>query len=184
MIAAPLALPLERMVSGYNLDLSMTFLLWAFIEEVLKFGAVAVTALYSKDMDEPVDSLIYFITAALGFTAIENTFFLLHPLANGNIIEGVLTGNLRFIGASLLHTVSSASIGIFIALSFYKPKASRFLYTIFGILLATTLHTLFNFFIIKQDNTFMVFSAVWLCIIVLMVVFEKVKQIMPLARKS
>ncbi|MDD5050862.1 MAG: PrsW family glutamic-type intramembrane protease [Candidatus Pacebacteria bacterium] len=179
MIAAPLALPLEKYVSSQGLGNGLTFLFWALIEESLKFGAAYVSALKKKNMNEPVNALIYLITAALGFSAIENTFFLMQPLAAGNIVETLLTGNLRFIGASLLHTVSSAMVGLFIALAFYRSEKVKKLYILYGLFFAIILHTLFNFFIIEGNNTFMVFAGVWMAVIVLMVFFEKVKSIRP-----
>ncbi|MDD5068410.1 MAG: PrsW family glutamic-type intramembrane protease [Candidatus Pacebacteria bacterium] len=179
MIAAPLALPLEKYVSSHGFGNGLTFLLWAVIEESLKFFAAYVAALGKKNMNEPVNALIYLITAALGFSAIENTFFLMQPLAAGNIVETLLTGNLRFIGASLLHTVSSAMVGLFIALAFYKKEGTKKLYILYGLFFAIILHTLFNFFIIEGNNTFMVFAGVWMAVIVLMVFFEKVKSIRP-----
>ncbi|MDD4989535.1 MAG: PrsW family glutamic-type intramembrane protease [Candidatus Pacebacteria bacterium] len=179
MIAAPLALPLEKLVSSYGLGNGLTFLLWAVIEETLKFTAAYIAALEKKNMNEPVNALIYLMTAALGFSAIENTFFLLQPLASGSIVETLLTGNLRFIGASLLHIVSSAMVGLFMALSFYRSEGVKKMYIIGGLFFAIVLHTLFNFFIIEGNNTFMVFAGVWIAAIVLMVFFEKVKSIKP-----
>ncbi len=179
MIAAPLAIPLEKYVSLQGFGNGLTFLLWATIEESLKFAAAYITTLEKKNMNEPVNAIIYLITAALGFSAVENTFFLVQPLLSGNIVETLLTGNLRFIGASLLHTVSSAMIGLFIALAFYRSEEIKKIYVIIGIFFAIILHTLFNFFIIEGNNTFIVFAGVWMAVIVLMVFFEKVKSIRP-----
>ncbi len=183
MLAAPIALPLEQFVSSYGFSGGMLFLLWAVIEESLKFGAAYAIALDTKCIKEPVNALIYLITAALGFSALENALFLLAPLSSGNIVETLLTGNLRFIGASLLHTVCSALIGLFIALSFYRDPKTKKLYIAAGLFFAIVLHTLFNFFIIEGNNTFMVFAGVWMIAIVLMVFFEKVKSIRPAKRK-
>ena len=56
------------------------YVAWAAIEEIVKFIAVAIIALRSKNMDEPIDAMIYCITIALGFAALENTLFILSPL--------------------------------------------------------------------------------------------------------
>ena len=119
------------------------------------------------------------ITAALGFAALENTFFILGPLLDGNLFEGLITGNLRFIGASLLHTVSSAVIGVAIAFSYYKQARLRHDYLIFGIATAIVLHTVFNFFIIQESGVhiFIVFGGVWLAAIILLLLFERIKRI-------
>lgn len=179
MIAVPLVIPFQKIVSQHFTDRSTTYLLWAAIEELMKFAAAYFFALRTKALDEPVDAIIYMITVALGFAALENTFFLFDPLSAGNMLRSIVTGNLRFIGATLLHVVSSASIGIFISLSLFKDKTTRYVYLICGILVAIALHTTFNLFIIstKGSDTFMIFACVWMAVVFLMLMFEKVKNI-------
>ena len=154
---------------------------WAVIEEVLKYGASYYAALRRRENDEPIDALIYLITAALGFAALENTLFLSGAIKTGGIFEGVNIGVLRFVGASLLHVVTSGFIGFCIALAFYKARMAKRLYRFFGILGAIALHTLFNFYILESAGdaqmSFTVFAFVWLTIILLLVGFEKVKQL-------
>lgn len=153
--------------------------LWAFLEESAKFAACYFIALRSRYNDEPIDAVIYMITVALGFAALENTFYLITPLANGDALGTVLTSNIRFIGTSLLHTLASAIIGIAIAFSFYKSAYKKEKYLIFGFLAAGVLHTLFNFFILDDSGieTFIVFSSVWLLIILVIILLEKIKTI-------
>ena len=89
------------------------------IEEVLKFIFAYILVLRSKDDNEPIDPIIFMITTALGFAAIENMLFLIDPITSNNLHLSIYTGNLRFIGAMLLHTVSSATIGIFIGFQLF-----------------------------------------------------------------
>jgi RsiW-degrading membrane proteinase PrsW (M82 family) len=180
MIAVPLVIPFQKFTHNPN-SIFLTFLAWATLEELFKFGAAYFAALRKKDDNEPIDPLIYMMTAALGFVAIENALFILTPLLHGNITESIITGNLRFIGASLLHTISSAAIGIALALSFYKGRVQKRLYLFLGIGVAITLHTLFNLFIMKETDsiTFATFGFVWIAIVILMLFFEKIKQIYP-----
>lgn len=178
MLCVPLVLPFEHYVAEWFRG-TLVIIWWAAIEEIFKFEAANLIALRRKVMDEPIDAVIYLITVALGFAALENAFFLLNPIADGNLVHSILTGNLRFLGASLLHVLASATVGIAIAVSFYKPKAIRRAYLIGGLVLAIVLHTLFNFFIITSNGagTVLVFSAVWIGIIALFLVLEKVKRI-------
>ncbi len=178
MVAVPLAIPLERMFLNTS-DLTSTFIFWAAIEEILKFGAAYMVAWRSGEVDEPTDALIYMLTAALGFAAAENALFLLEPLTNGQITESLITGNMRFVGASLLHTLCSAVIGAAIALTFYKARFTRFAATAVGLLSAIVLHTMFNVFIMKGSDasTMSVFGFVWVLIIALMLLFERVKRV-------
>lgn len=180
MLAVVLVLPLQKLVySLVETRGALAFALWAALEEISKFVVVYWIALRQKSNDEPEDSIIYLIVSALGFVALENTLFLIEPLRSGDFIGTIITGNLRFIGASLLHTMSSATIGIFMALSFYKRYYVRQVYLYTGIVLAIALHTAFNLFIMKESfgNVFAAFGAVWVGIIAILVLFEKVKNI-------
>ncbi|MFA6274741.1 MAG: PrsW family glutamic-type intramembrane protease [Candidatus Paceibacterota bacterium] len=156
-------------------------LIWAFIEEIIKYAAAYVAAFRKKYFDEPIDAMIYMITAALGFAAIENFFFLLSTaLSDGPISSSfIFTGNLRFLGATLLHIVTSATLGAFISFSFYKSPSSKKWSLFLGLITATILHTLFNFFIIIDEgkNILSVLIFLWLIATIIIFVFEIVKKI-------
>ncbi|OHB10724.1 MAG: hypothetical protein A3H52_00475 [Candidatus Zambryskibacteria bacterium RIFCSPLOWO2_02_FULL_39_26] len=180
MIAVLFVLPLQKIVYNYfSGDEFISFSLWASTEEVVKFVFIYFIALRNKATDEPVDDMIYLIVGALGFVTLENTLFLMDPIREGNAMGAIINGNLRFIGASLLHIMSSGTIGIFMGLSFYKPVLERRIYTFIGIIVAIVLHTAFNLFILNgtPENIFFVFGMVWLSVIVLLLLFEKVKHI-------
>src|SRR5262249_33443448 len=155
-------LVLEKLLVPYASGTTL-ILGWATIEELLKFGAAAVMALMWAPYDEPLDAVVYMVTAALGFSAMENVLFLLTPIGQGDLLRSVVTGDLRFIGATLLHTLSSSTIGIMLAWSFARPAAERRVAALGGVILAILLHTVFNFFILKGggDSTFWVFLLIW-----------------------
>jgi RsiW-degrading membrane proteinase PrsW (M82 family) len=180
MVAATLSAPFEKLFLGFfSQPLFLTFLIWAFLEEVFKYVASYVSVLRRKEMSEPVDAAVYLITTALGFSAIENAFFLLQPFLNNDWVGGVASGNLRFVGASLLHVIASATVGMFIGTAFYKGKSARRMATLWGLVCAIILHALFNLFIIESDGayTFVVFASVWALVIVLMLFFQKIKKV-------
>lgn len=187
MCMVPFVLPLERFILsqamsvGYASTSLGVLLLWAFCEEVFKFGAAYLVALRSRVFDEPLDAIVYLVTAALGFSAAENMLFLISPLMDGNILQTIVTGDLRFIGATLLHTLSSATIGVALAFSFYLGVAARRLAAIFGVILAVMLHTLFNFFILGQGSgaTFWIFLVIWLGIVTILLGVERIKRPAP-----
>ena len=123
MIIVPIAMVFEYFtLFQIGLAGSFSLLVWAFIEEILKYVAVKKTAFSRPSFDEPVDAIIYMITAALGFASLENTLFILKTFNDGGILSGIDIGNMRFIGATLLHTASSAIVGAFIAFSLRKNK--------------------------------------------------------------
>src|ERR1700690_2091535 len=56
MLAVLVALPLQKIVYQYFQDYeTLSFILFASIEEILKFGFVYFIALRNKSADEPVD---------------------------------------------------------------------------------------------------------------------------------
>ena len=115
---------------------------------------------------------------ALGFAALENTFFLITPLQQGDILRSVVMGDLRFVGATLLHTLASATVGLSLALSYYKPALERKLYALAGVILAIFLHLVFNFFILQEGSgaTFWMFLVIWVGIVGVFLMTERIKQ--------
>jgi len=156
---------------------TMVLLLWAGTEEIAKFIAALFGGLLWPVFDEPLDAVIYMVTAALGFSAVENTLFLMGSLNQG-LAHGIITGDLRFIGATLLHTLSSATIGVAMAYAYRKNIGMRKLYAFAGVVLATALHTLFNFFILGDSGsaTFGIFFFIWLGIIAILLTLEDIKR--------
>lgn len=185
MLAVLCVLPLQKIVYHFMSYGNLAFLLWASLEEIFKFGIVYFIALRNKVTDEPVDNIIYLIVSALGFVALENTFFLFDLMSQGDIGGVIMTANLRFVGASLLHIISSATIGIFMAISFYKNNFIKLNYIFSGLILAILLHTAFNLIIISKAEApvLLAFGMVWIGIIVLLISFEKIKRIIPKYRK-
>lgn len=180
MLAVFLVLPLERKANIFFPGLGLeTFLSWSILEEVLKFGAAFFGGLITRADDEPLDPMVYMITAALGFAAMENALFMLTPIAGNQLLTGVITGNLRFMGASLLHVVASGILGFAISLAFYKAREYKLIYGLFGIILAIILHTGFNIMIVNEETLggFASFAAVWVGAAILLLSFEKVKAI-------
>lgn len=181
MVVVVVAIVCEKYVADTVLDIRYRYIAWAIIEEVVKFMAVAIIALRSRHLDEPIDALIYCVTVALGFAALENALFIFSPLESGDVTRSIITGNMRFIGATLVHVVSSASIGFMIGISFYKNSLIKALSLVFGVILASGLHAAFNLSIMNETvtNTLKVFGWVWLAVVILMILFEEVKGIKP-----
>lgn len=178
--AVILVLPFQRMVADFVPYMSaIEFVLWAILEEGFKLIAAYFIAIRTLENDEPLDPLMYMIVAALGFVALENTLFIINPLLQQDIAGSIITGNLRFIGASLLHIVSSSTIGVALALSFYKSRGAKLFWTTVAFILSIVVHTVFNLFILNEDDfsTLLTFATVWAGITLLILIFEKVKTL-------
>lgn len=180
MASVLLVLPIEKFIFSMVLSkISLTTLfMWAATEEIIKYLGAYFAALRARENDEPIDAIIYMITVALGFSALENTLFLLNVINDGALAQSIITGNSRFLGATLLHVASSAVIGVIMGLSFYKKAGFKKLTLLVGIITSILLHTIFNLLIIESGkNLFFVFAGVWVFVILLIVLFEKVKKI-------
>lgn len=184
MMVVPLALPLQRLAcdlfaSGIcqpNPPLNLVFI-WVIIEELLKYAVALIVILWHKAVDEPIDLIIYMIVIALGFAALENALFIFNPLVAGDLMNSLLTGKFRFLGATLLHILASGTVGAFLAFAYYKSNTLKLAFGTLGLFVAIVLHALFNFFIMgaSGETILGVFLFVWMGIIVLLLIFEKVK---------
>ncbi len=182
MIAVPLVLPLEHIaiITLPKADPgpgTSVLIAWATIEETAKYALAAILVLWRRWVNESVDFVIYMITVALGFAAIENMLFLIQPLAQGHIAASIATENLRFVGSTLVHVISSAAVGFALAFSFKLNRTLRAFAAAAGLVLAIALHSLFNFLIIMRDgsHTLLAFFIVWTGAVVFLALFEILK---------
>lgn len=152
------------------------FLGVAFIEEFLKFLVVRFYVFQSKELDEPIDAIIYMIVSGLGFASAENLFFLL-PFELKSFQKIFEISFLRFIGATFLHALSSAILGFYIGLSFFRKK-ERIKLIAFGIFVATLLHGFYNLFIIYVEKVGILISLILLALAAIVVSWclKKIKE--------
>lgn len=127
------------------------FFLWsALVEEFIKFYAIKLMILNNPEFDEPIDAMIYMMSAALGFAAIENTLIIFQTIPDGTAIT-LNTLILRFIGATLLHALGSGLLGYFLAISWFFQQHRKKLFII-GLILATVFHFTFNLLIFSFEG--------------------------------
>jgi RsiW-degrading membrane proteinase PrsW (M82 family) len=179
MIAVVAVLPIQKFIQDHVNSYEGQLVLWASAEEIIKYIAVLIILYKTNVADEPIDWPIYMITAALGFAALENMLFLLKIFPSSiDTTLSLSTGNLRFLGANLLHAISSGIIGISIGISFYMQKYIKKLMLFFGFIVAIALHSSFNFFIIKDNgnDVLKVFAFLWVVTIIIMLLFEKIRR--------
>lgn len=201
MASAFIALAVELFVLGREgitgglLSLATTpfifFTVIALIEEYLKYLPVKFLVVERPDFDEPVDGMIYMMTSALGFAAVENALFILPfffdivkdvvailPLTQENIVLSFDVAANRFLGANLLHALSSGIIGFFLAKTWFHPHRRHFIFI--GIVLATFLHAIFNYLILVREvlpqGTFYIILLLAVMAIMVFVDFERLKN--------
>jgi protease PrsW len=128
------------------------------VEELLKLLVVYFYAYQRKEFDEPLDGVIFSATAALGFAAVENVFY----LARNDPALVLLRGPLSNPG----HALFSALWG----LSLSKAKAApnmigeRLPIVARGFLMASLLHSIFDLLLLAADRLSVVFFALLLAV--------------------
>ncbi|MEK7607993.1 MAG: PrsW family glutamic-type intramembrane protease [Patescibacteria group bacterium] len=154
----------------------VAILVFAFIEEVLKFLAAYAAIHKNPAFDEPIDAMIYSVVAALGFATVENIGIVAGSNAGASpFLAGILyVITFRFVGATLLHTLTSSIIGYQWAkgIRVFRQKP----YVFWGIILATVIHAVFNLIILNFGETG--FPVIFLVIVAIFVLrdFERLKQ--------
>lgn len=163
-------------------DPKLLFFGIALIEEYLKYLAIKFFILsrckgHTCAFDEPVDAMIYMMTAALGFAALENALFAL-PIFQKNFPLAFEIITNRFLGANLLHALSSGIVGFFLARAWFSPRRHHFL--ALGIIIASLLHTGFNYLILMRETlpniTFYIILLLATMAVMVFIDFERLKQ--------
>lgn len=169
----------------------LIFLGISLIEEYVKYLPVKFLIHRKKDFDEPVDAMVYMMTAALGFAALENALFsfqffykfaesslVILPFSQTNVLAGLNIAANRFVGANLLHTLSSGIVGFFLARAWFSPYRHHFL--ALGILFASLLHTGFNYLILVRESlsqaTFYIILLLSTMAVMVFIDFERLKK--------
>lgn len=151
----------------------------AFLEEAFKFLGSYIAVRRNKAFDEPIDAMIYAVTAALGFATIENFFNLVKSqdvLLSLTATDAISTAALRFIGATFLHALASALVGYFWARGIIARRHHGYL--AIGIIVATVVHSAFNYLIaVYQNESNLLYPSVFLVLVafLVMVDFEKLR---------
>jgi RsiW-degrading membrane proteinase PrsW (M82 family) len=158
----------------------ISLLALAFIEELMKFAAAHFVIAKNPEFDEPVDAMIYMVVAALGFATLENIGAIANLGGSQTALVATIfqTASLRFIGATLLHSLTSAIVGYYWALGLARRKVVNYLVP--GLIAATILHATFNYLVLNYGD--IAYAVIFLVVIGFFVLhdFEKLK-VQPIA---
>ncbi|RJQ26604.1 PrsW family intramembrane metalloprotease [Candidatus Parcubacteria bacterium] len=149
----------ERLFDGYISSFFITAVILALFEEFFKFYLTYLAVHKDPDFDEPIDPMIYMVVAGLGFATIENMFVIASVMFHHDYIFTLTAVGsavvLRFIGATLLHTLASAVVGYFWARGMLFNKRKEFI--VFGLVIATVIHAIFNTLVFQfQEINFLI----------------------------
>lgn len=120
-----------------------TILVVAPVEEILKFLVVKEQIYNKPAFNEPLDGIIYSITAALGFATFENIMVTFN--------QGSEVLLIRFVTATLLHALTGGIMGYYIGFAKFSKPENRTALMVKGVLVAIIIHATYN--IIAAVNT-------------------------------
>ncbi len=145
-VALDVPLTLVRDSSQLSYELLGASVVAPLTEEAVKgLALLALVVLLSKEIDSPVDGLIYGGLVGFGFAAVENAFYLAGELTEGGV-DGVL--GLAFLRAGVFglnHAMYTGFTGLGIALSLEtRSKPLRVVTIVLGFGLAVVAHALHN----------------------------------------
>jgi len=116
-------------------------------EELGKFAVVYYGVYHHAEFSEPMDGIIYAVTAALGFASLENLLYITQ-YARISLFMGITVGVLRAILSVPGHALYSSIWGYAMGVAKFRQGIRRGEIILAGLALAILLHALFNFLIL------------------------------------
>ena len=195
-------------LAGIAVPSAVIIIILALIEEALKFAAGFATAHRDPALHEPIDAMMVMVVASLGFATVENLFIIGTTLTDLSVVSLGGTAEtlaLRTIGATLLHTLVSASVGYAWARgrigamragidsqAFAENTPRHELWKDFvrplrrwvlgGIVFATAAHAAFNLLVLAFQKEHLFYPTIFL-ILVAGVVFRDFESLKPLPQE-
>lgn len=125
--------------------------IWApVVEETGKFLIVFWTVFRNRNFNEPLDGIVYAASAALGFAACENAFYVLDGWSASGAGAGVLTLLARSVfsvpGHALFSSFWGAALGWAAGKRGWRPPAA----VITGLLASMAAHGIFNWLSMEE----------------------------------
>ena len=153
------------------------FILVSIIEEAMKFLVVYFLFNINKCFDEAIDAMIYMVTAAIGFSMVENALAVLGQLKiSVSLAMPIQIIIARFLGANLLHIICCGIIGFFWAKALISKKNW---YLGIGFTLAVIIHTIFNYSLYTGGVLLLPFVLlfIFICATILLWLFDVVEDL-------
>lgn len=113
------------------------------VEEVVKLIPLLIMISVSKQINEPIDFIVYASVSALGFAFIENIMYIERT--------GLSALSARLLYSSVAHMFFSSIIGYALAINVIKKRKQFFPHLIFGLVLASLAHGFYDFWLINKE---------------------------------
>lgn len=159
----------EARITGEIISLfMMAFLVIGLIEEGVKMALLYAMVYPHPELDEPVDGIVYGITAGLGFSVLENLLYT-HSL-------GYRVGLIRAVIGCLAHAAFTGWGGWYLWRA--KQSAQPFLTLLTGLAVAVFWHGLYDFLLFLEEPvlSLLAFFSIGLLIVRLLNQMHKLVQ--------
>jgi RsiW-degrading membrane proteinase PrsW (M82 family) len=146
LLVRPLIEPALLPDGGWWRDVVDAFVVTGATEELAKLAAFFLGAFFHRELDEPLDGIVYGVAAGLGFASVENVVYLIQ-LDDAKIVV------LRAFTATLGHVAFTGSMGFFFGLAKLSRGAGRAaLLMLAGLTLAVLFHGLYDVFLFRGGS--------------------------------
>ena len=142
-----LDIPISSLMGrGLGADLTSAALIAPLTEEPFKALALLLLLLFfRREIDSPMDGILYGGLVGFGFAATENVFYFLDAYSSGGTAGVLQLATLRALLFGLNHALFTACTGLGIALARTSPRWSvKITAPILGLTAAMTLHGIHN----------------------------------------
>ena len=148
-----------------------SFLTAAPVEEGLKLSILYFFVYKMKDFNEPIDGIVYGVTASLGFATLEN-FYYVYLLADYFQTSSMSLAIARSFSAVPAHAVFGVFMGyFFMRYTFIKKGDNLF----FAFIIPFVLHGCYNLFV--ASNFYVSLFLIFIAWIIALKMYSKLKKI-------
>ncbi len=143
---AVLDIPISALGPGMGYKLASSSLIAPVTEETFKAIVLLLSWRFRREMDTPVDGILYGGLVGFGFATTENLFYFLDAYDTGGLGSVLMLAFFRAVVFGLNHALFTACTGLGIALARTSPRWEvRMLAPPLGLLAAMALHGVHNF---------------------------------------
>lgn len=150
-------------------SITFKFAAAGFIEEPLKFLILYYYISKQSAFDEPMDGIVYGVTASLGFATYENIIYILNAEEYGT--SSLTLAAIRAFSAVPMHALAGMIMGIYFGLHFFKKKNYLFL----CLFVPISVHASYNYFV-ALNSPFLPFLIIFIAFFFGMELFKTIKK--------
>lgn len=139
-----------------------------FIEEITK-GVFLLITISSKKFDNLTDGIVYGGAIGLGFGMTEN--FLYFVAFSESVSDWIMLVIIRSLFSAVMHCVSTATLGAFLALAKFEPNFLKLFLSITGLFIAMLIHFIWNYSVSFENTALIGFVFMIISIIIFIMIY-------------